>query len=48
MPRKTVSMEEAFRNLMTIPRKKLEGKKIFRLEDSFALYQKGMEHGENV
>ena len=38
MPRKTVSMEEAFQELDAI----LEGKDI-SLEDSFALYQKGME-----
>ena len=41
MPRKTVSMEEAFQELDAIL-EKLEGKDI-SLEDSFALYQKGME-----
>ena len=41
MPRKTVSMEEAFQELDTIL-EQLEGKDI-SLEDSFALYQKGME-----
>ena len=41
MPRKTVSMEEAFQELDAIL-EQLEGKDI-SLEDSFALYQKGME-----
>ena len=41
MPRKTVSMEEAFQELDAIL-EKLEGKDI-SLEDSFALYQKCME-----
>lgn len=41
MPRKTVSMEEAVSGTRC-DLEKLEGKDI-SLEDSFALYQKGME-----
>ena len=41
MPRKTVSMEEAFQELDAIL-EKLEGKDI-SLEDSFKVYQEGME-----
>ena len=41
MPRKTVNMEEAFQELDAIL-EQLEEKDI-SLEDSFALYQKGME-----
>lgn len=41
MAKKAVSMEEAFQELDDIL-EQLEGKEI-SLEDSFALYQKGME-----